>query len=279
MFFLFVLFVFVFVCLFKLPFFFGSGANPLLPAVFSKEHIEIIDFHPLEIARQMTLYSFGLFCAIEPSEILQQRWNSPDKEKLCPNVMRMIRRFNTVSLWVQTVLLSLNSLDVRVAILSRLLEVCVHLLELNNFSSVWELCSGLQGSAVRRLSDTWDRLSEESAATWKRLLEFCDSSANFKQYRTRLAESIGPSIPHVGRYLSDLTFAEDASKTFVDKRVNFGKALVIGSVLMDIQKRQRIKYAIKSVDSFQNYFQRLSPLTEDALFALSLRCQPREEKK
>lgn len=58
----------------------AGGANPLLPAVFSKEHIEIIDFHPLEIARQMTLYSFGLFCAIEPSEILQQRWNSAEKE-------------------------------------------------------------------------------------------------------------------------------------------------------------------------------------------------------
>jgi hypothetical protein len=117
-----------------------GGANPLLPAVFSKEHIEIIDFHPLEIARQMTLYSFGLFCAIEPSEIMQQRWNSAEKEvklcmfvcflvcvqkrqKLCPNVMRMIRRFNTVSLWVQTVVLSVNSIDVRVAILSRLLEV------------------------------------------------------------------------------------------------------------------------------------------------------------
>lgn len=101
----------------------SGGANPLLPAVFSKEHIEIIDFHPLEIARQMTLYSFGQFCLIEPSEIMQQRWNSAEKEKLCPNVMRMIRRFNTVSLWVQTVLLSVTSLEVRVAILTRLLEV------------------------------------------------------------------------------------------------------------------------------------------------------------
>lgn len=41
-------------------------------------------------------------------------------------------------------------------------QVCAHLLELNNFSSVWELCSGLQGSAVRRLTETWERLPEES---------------------------------------------------------------------------------------------------------------------
>ncbi len=194
-------------------------------------------------------------------------------------MMRMIRRFNTVSLWVQTLLMGVGTIEVRTAMLQKLLEVCCHLLELNNFSSVWEMCSGLQGSAVRRLSDTWERLPEESAATWKRLQEFCDSTSNFKRYRSRLAEAVGPSIPHLGLCLTDLTFSEDGMKTFGENgRVNFSKSVVIGGIVGDILKRQRIRYTLKSVDAFQFYFQRLDPLTEEALYAKSLICQPREAK-
>ncbi len=58
----------------------NGGPNTMLPAVFSKEHIEIIDLNSLEIARQLTLYSFGLFSAIAPNELMFQRWNTAEKE-------------------------------------------------------------------------------------------------------------------------------------------------------------------------------------------------------
>ena len=208
-----------------------------------------------------------------------QRWNSQDKETLCPNVMRMIRRSNTMSLWVQTVVLSVGTMEARVVMLQRLLEVSWFLLELCNFSGVWEVMGGLQGSAVRRLTDTWEQLPEQAAGIWKRLQELCDSSSNFKRYRTRLAEAEGPSIPHVGLCLTDLTFSEDGSKTFVEGgRVNVSKCVVIAGVVADILKRQRVRYTLKPVEAFQSYFQRLDPLSEEALYAKSLLCQPRESK-
>jgi son of sevenless-like protein len=257
----------------------NAGPNALLPAVFSKEHIEMIDLHPMEIARQLTLYSFGLFAAITPNELMFQRWNSQDKETLCPNVMRMIRRSNTVTMWVQTLILTVETPEARVAMLQRMLEVAWFLLELNNLGSVVEVYSGLQGSAVRRLTDTWEQLSEQATTIWKRLQELCDSSSNFKRYRARLAEAEGPSLPHLGRCLTDLTFSEDGLKTFLEGgRVNVSKCVVIGGVVSDILKRQRIRYALKPVEAFQSYFQRLEPLSEEALYAKSLLCQPREAK-
>ena len=255
-----------------------GAANTILPAVFSKDHIEFIDLHPLEIARQLTLVTFGLYTAIEGKELMSQRWNSPEKDTVCPNVMRMIRRFNQASLWVQTVVLAMDTIIARVSIIQRLLDVCTHLLELNNFSTVFEIVSGMQGSAVKRLSSTWEALTDDGLATWNRLKDLLDSTSNFKNYRSALAECTGPSIPHLGLVLTDLTFAEDSGKIFGESgRVNFAKCAIIGNALVDIMRRQKIPYALKPVDYILLYFSQLRPQDEKDLYERSCTLQPKRQ--
>ena len=164
-------------------------------------------------------------------------------------------------------------------VLQRLLEVCAHLLDLNNFCSVWEVCSGLQGAAVRRLSEMWNKLPDANQATWKRMQELMDSTSNFKKYRARLAEVPNvPCIPYMGFYLTDLVFTEEGLRTYVaGERINVGKFVLLSSTVNEVMRRQRVRYSLKAVDAFQSYFQRLEPLSEEALFAKSLQCQPREK--
>ena len=257
----------------------GSMVPPpesIVPSIFSKDHIEIIDLHPLEVARQLTLLEFDLFTAIEMSELMGLRWNTPEKEVVSPNVMKMIRRFNQTSLWVQTILLRIENKQHRVSLLQRLIEVCSHLLELNNFNGVMEISSGLRNSNVRRLSETWDLIPAETKSTWSSLQDVLDTSSNFKKYRAKLSETTGPSIPHLGLMLTDLTFSEEGMATKTGTKINFGKACVVGSILLDINKRQSLRYNLKPLEYIINYLQRQDVLDEDTLYKLSLQIEPRK---
>lgn len=55
---------------------------------------KILEFHPLEVARQLTLLESNYFVQIQPRECLNQCW-SKDKAN-APNMLALIERFNMV---------------------------------------------------------------------------------------------------------------------------------------------------------------------------------------
>jgi hypothetical protein len=61
-----------------------------------------LDYHPTEIARQMTLIEYDMYKNIKVFEFLGNGWARKDKEKRAPNILAMTRRFNNVSAWIQT---------------------------------------------------------------------------------------------------------------------------------------------------------------------------------
>jgi hypothetical protein len=71
---------------------------PCLPKTM--ENIGILEFEGLEIARQMTLIQWELFHAIKPSEFMNQSWNRKQYHHLSPNIRKMIKFSNFVSLFI-----------------------------------------------------------------------------------------------------------------------------------------------------------------------------------
>lgn len=123
---------------------------------------DFIDLHPVEVARQLTILEFQLFAAIEGRELLHQCWNGPDKETAAPNVTLTISRFNQMSGWITTLMVKVKEMKPRVALLKRFIDIAQACMELNNFNSVVEIVSGLGTTAVRRLTDTWDLLPDDT---------------------------------------------------------------------------------------------------------------------
>ncbi len=69
---------------------------PYLPINVTSTSLYLLDLHPEEVARQMTLIESDLFRKIQPREWLKQSWTRSDKKKRAPGIMNMIHRFNDV---------------------------------------------------------------------------------------------------------------------------------------------------------------------------------------
>jgi len=143
--------------------------------------VQLLDIHPLEVARQLTLIEHNLYRTITPCECLRQRWTGKDKATLAPNIIALIDRFNKVSRWCCSEIVREKDLKSRAVVLNRFILIAsvrknhlsyassslkrVHdfapgavqqCRELNNFNGVMEVMAGLQNAAAYRLKKTWN---------------------------------------------------------------------------------------------------------------------------
>lgn len=82
---------------------------PPPPALLPKNvfgTFKLLDVHPLELARQLTLIESELFRQIEPWEFFNQAWMSVTKERDAPNIVQLIAHFNNTNGWIKYELLS-----------------------------------------------------------------------------------------------------------------------------------------------------------------------------
>lgn len=77
--------------------FFWFYRNLLFIRAYEVFTMQLLDVHPEEMARQLTLIEYNIYKEIKPSECLKQRWTRTDKASVAPNIMALIDRFNKVS--------------------------------------------------------------------------------------------------------------------------------------------------------------------------------------
>lgn len=250
----------------------------LMPSNLSQD-LQLLDIHPEEVARQMTLLESELFSAIEPRECLNQAWNKSGREDNAPHILAMIRRFNEVSRWVATEIVKAESVQIRAVLLNRFIVIAEKCRGLNNYNAVMEILAGLQQSSVHRLKQTWGLLPSKTMELFTYLNSLMSREGNFKNFRESLHLENPPCIPYLGIYLTDLTFIETGNPDKIQGGlINFGKRRKIAAVIMEIQQYQQQPYNLNQVAYIQKYLKEPKLLNDSELHELSLKHEPREPK-
>ncbi|EGG14350.1 Ras guanine nucleotide exchange factor [Cavenderia fasciculata] len=196
----------------------------------------------LFIAQQLTVREYETFKRIQIVEFLNQAWNKPKLQYKAPNLLKMIDRFNKVSMAVSTAILHQNKLKPRIKLICRFIKIAQHLRELNNFHLLTAFLAGIRNSSVLRLRVSWAKVPKKHKQTLEDLEKIMSMEGSFKAFRTIIKDIVPPCIPYLGVYLKDLTFIEDGNADSIEGLINWGKKKLMHNIISIIQKCQQIPY-------------------------------------
>jgi hypothetical protein len=244
--------------------------------------ISLFDFHPEEIARQMTLVDFKMFSAIKPSELLNQAWCRPKYKHKAPNLLQIIDRVNSITKWVATAVLSQRTPKDRACRMILFIKLANYLYKMHNFNSMVAVIGSLYHSSIQRLSQTWSKLEKmdkKMYKTYKKMYDFIVPTNHFRRLRHELEHIDPPCIPYLGLFMADLTLIDHGNPNFTsDHLINFTKCRLIYTQVRTLKTYQRQPYNFEEIPALVGPLKKFHCLDEDSLTEMSLKAEPRKLK-
>ncbi|VDN07168.1 unnamed protein product [Thelazia callipaeda] len=226
------------------------------------ETYDLLSLHPIEIGRQITLLQFDLYKAIKPIELVGSAWTKRDKDLRSPQLLKLIDHSTMLTYWVARSIVETISLEERVYMFSRVLEIMCVFEELNNFTGLVALYSALNSSSVYRLKTCWEKIDREKQIWYEKFKNLCNP--HWKEMIERLKSINPPCVPFFGHYLSKIFFYEEGNSTFVQSEEDLaheqitaeGNTSIVGTtsrkVMVSFVKCRRIAAIISDIQMYQN---------------------------
>lgn len=225
------------------------------------QSMSILDFDPMELARQFTLKESRIFCSILPEELLGTEWMKKTGS-LAVNVRAMSTLSTDLANLVADCILQLEEPKKRALVIKQWVKIASKCLELNNYDSLMAIVCSLNSSTISRLKRTWELVSQRTKNTLDTLREIVDVSRNYAILRSRIQNHVPPCLPFVGTYLTDLTFVDhgnqDTRTLTADGNsievINFDKHMKTAKIISELQRFQ-IPYRLTEVPELQTWIQ------------------------
>jgi hypothetical protein len=216
----------------------------------------ILDFDPLELARQLTIKQMGLFCSITPEELLGSKWT-----KLggigAPNVKAMSSFTTSLSNLVADSILYYEEVKKRALAIKHWIKIANQCSLLHNYDALMAITCALTDTSIKRLKITWDSVSVKRKEMLKSLQASVDINQNYKVLRAQLHDQVPPCLPFLGMFLTDLTFVDvgnPATKTSDTGLtvINFDKHTRTAKIISELQRFQ-IPYRLTELPHLQEW--------------------------
>jgi hypothetical protein len=246
---------------------------------------DIFNWDPIEIARQLTLFTQYLYRNIDCQELLSGRWTKNDKMEKSPNITLLINRFNKISKWIMEEIMSYDYSRDRCKVIEFFISVAEELKNIHNLNDCFAVITAFNHLSIKNLKRTWNKVTDEAKNKLKELSDLCSILKNYEnikkeylEYRNNIKDinSISEGcIPYLAPYLKDLAFLEEGQKYFnKNKLMNINKIIIVGKIIQNIKESQMFVYEYKPVYSLA-LLSEPDPLDEDKLTSLSESLEPK----
>lgn len=175
-----------------------------------------------ELATHLSYLEFKAFCRISYLDF--RNYVLHGSVHGSPALERAIALCNSISQWVQVMILNRPTPQQRAEVFHKFIQVTQKLKQLQNFSTLMAVVGGLCHSAIARLKDTHAVLPSEVTKVLPEMTELLSSCGNYGAYRRAYADCSGFKIPIVGVHLKDLVSLHEALPDRLDGgRLNLSK--------------------------------------------------------
>jgi hypothetical protein len=230
----------------------------------------VLDFDPLEIARQLTIKQMTVFCRIVPDELLGSKWTKRGGIG-APNVKAMVSFTTGLSNLVADTILQYEEVKKRAAVIKQWVKIANQCLVLHNYDALMAITCALTDTSIKRLRITWENVSTKRKDMLKALQAIVDLNQNYKVLRARLHNHVPPCLPFLGMFLTDLTFVDVGNPAT--------KTTDTGLVVINFDKHTRTAKSIGELQRFQIPY-RLTEIPElqEWISAQFIRVQEKDSK-
>ncbi|KAL2146784.1 hypothetical protein VTI28DRAFT_2265 [Corynascus sepedonium] len=252
----------------------------------------ILDFEPLELARQLTVKQMALFCSITPDELLGSKWTKVGGADT-PNVKAMSAFTTGLTNLVVDTILHYEEAKKRALVIKQWIKIANQCSQLHNYDALMAITCALTDTSIKRLKMTWDAVPVKRKEMLKTLQATVDFNQNFKILRAQLHDQVPPCLPFLGMFLTDLTFVDvgnPATKTSDTGLtvINFDKHTRTAKSIGELQRFQ-IPYRFTELPDLQQWLtaevervrekEKAGANTQAAHYRKSLLLEPREAQQ
>ncbi|KAJ4307293.1 Ras guanine nucleotide exchange factor bud5 [Collariella sp. IMI 366227] len=218
--------------------------------------MSVLEFDPLEIARQLTMKQMDLFCSITPEELLESKWTKLGGV-LAPNVKAMSTFTTGLSNLVADTILQYEEVKKRAQVIKHWIKIANHCSLLRNYDALMAITCSLTDTSIKRLKMTWDAVSVKRKDMLKSLQATVDINQNYKVLRAQLHDQVPPCLPFLGMFLTDLTFVDagNPATKMTDTGmtvINFDKHTRTAKSIGELQRFQ-IPYRLAEIPDLQDW--------------------------
>ncbi|XP_040188778.1 RAS guanyl-releasing protein 1 isoform X1 [Rana temporaria] len=238
------------------------------------DHLE-----PQELAEHLTYLEFKSFRRISFSDYQNYIVNGCVKDN--PTMERSIALCNGISQWVQLMVLSRPTPQLRAEVLTKFIHVAQKLHQLQNFNTLMAVIGGLCHSSISRLKETSSHVSHDVSKVLNEMTELLASCRNYDNYRRAYNECSNFKIPILGVHLKDLISLYAAMPDFLDeKKINVPK---LHSMYNHINELIQLQNIAPPLDANMDLVHLLTLsldlyYTEDEMYELSYAREPRNHR-
>lgn len=218
-----------------------------MPLTKFRYHI-FMDTSDEDIADELTRIDWVMFSSVRIRDLVRHvslSAQQKEKSQSMKNVHRMINHFNHIAKWVANMVLMRDKAKHRAQMLDKFMNIALRLRQLNNYNGLAAILSGINGTAVHRLTQTRNLVPADIQKRFARLVLLMGSQKSHFAYRLAWENSPLPRIPYMPLHRRDLVSAEEGSMTFVGQdgdRINWKKFEVLGEIILPIIKSQGTPY-------------------------------------
>lgn len=238
------------------------------------DHLE-----PIELAEHLTFLEFKSFCRISFADYQNYIRNSCMKD--IPVMERSIALCNGISQWVQLMVLSRPTAQLRAEVFTKFIHVaqCLHLM--HNYNTLMAVVGGLCHSSISRLKDTTSHVPSEVTKVLNEMTDMLSSCRNYDNYRQAYNRCAGFKIPILGVHLKDLISVNEAMSDYVDEdKVNVQKLQALYGHINELIQLQLVPPVLDANKDLVHLLTLSLDLyyTEDEIYELSYTREPKNCK-